>query len=179
AAIGATEAIVVSSDPDEVAVCRRFEHLCEVGERLNVNACLEFLPIYAIRDLASALRVISQVGHPRGKLLIDPLHVARSGGSVAEIAAVPDKLLTFAQFCDASREPPDEPSLDVLREEAVDGRFTPGAGDLPLRELLDVLPDDLPLSLELRSRPLRERFPDPGERARHVYSETRRFLDGV
>jgi sugar phosphate isomerase/epimerase len=179
AAVGATEAIVVSSDPDEVAVCRRFAHLCELGEQLGVNVCLEFLPIYAVRDLPSALRIIRDVGHPRGKLLIDPLHVARSGASVADIAAVPGELLSFAQFCDGAKEPPGEPTLDVLREEAVNGRFTPGAGQLPLRDLLDVLPDDLPLSLELRSRPLRERFPDPAERARHVYRETARFLGGA
>lgn len=179
AAIGATEAIVVSSDPDEVAVCRRFAHLCELGERVGVNVCLEFLPIYAVRDLRSALRVIREVGHPRGKLLIDPLHVARSGASLAEIAAVPRELFTFAQFCDAAAEPPGEPTLDVLREEAVNGRFTPGAGALPLHDLLKVLPDDLPLSLELRSRPLRRRFPDPVARARHVYRETARFLGGL
>jgi len=176
AEIGATEAIVVSSDADLGAVKKRFSALCEIGERVGINLCLEFLPIYQVNDLAKALEVLRDVDHPRGKLLLDPLHVARAGATVAQIAAIDQHLLTFAQFCDAPAQLPGERSFAVLLEEAVDGRSTPGAGGLPLRELLAVLPANLPLSLELRSRPLRERFPDAVERARHVFEETVRFL---
>jgi sugar phosphate isomerase/epimerase len=184
AAIGASEAIVVSSDPDLGAVKHRFAALCELGEQLDVNLCFEFLPIYQVKNLPMALEVLRDVGHPRGKLLIDPLHVARAGATVAEIAQLPRDLFSFAQFCDApatpaGEYPPGEPTFEVLLEEAIDGRSTPGAGALPLRELLAALPDNLPLSLELRSRDLRERFPDPTERARHVYHETIGFLEGA
>lgn len=176
AEIGATEAIVVSSDPDLKAVKVRFAALCEIGARVGINLCLEFLPIYQVNTLPKALEVLRDVDHPRGKLLIDPLHVARAGATVAQIADISPDLLSFAQFCDAAANPPGEPTFEVLLEEAIDGRSTPGAGGLPLRELLAVLPENLPLSLELRSRPLRERFPDPVDRARHVYEETVRFL---
>jgi len=176
AEIGASQAIVVSSDPDLGAVKRRFAALCELGDRLDINLCLEFLPIYRVKNLPMALEVLHDVGHPRGKLLIDPLHVARAGASISDVAAVSDDLFSFAQFCDAPLNLPGEHTFEVLLEEALDGRSTPGAGGLPLRELLGVLPADLPLSLELRSRPLRERFPDPVDRARHVYEETARFL---
>jgi sugar phosphate isomerase/epimerase len=176
AEIGASEAIVVSSDPDLTAVKKRFAALCEIAARLEINLCLEFLPIYQVRNLPMALEVLADVGHPRGKLLIDPLHVARAGASVADVAALSSDLITFAQFCDAPANLPGEPTFEVLLEEAIDGRSTPGAGGLPLRELLEVLPVGLPLSLELRSRPLRERFPDATDRARHVYTETVGFL---
>ena len=84
--------------------------------------------------------------------------------------------MSFAQFCDAPESLQKERTFEALLEEAVDGRLTPGRGGLPLRELLDILPDELPLSLELRSRDLRERFPDAADRARHVFVETVQFL---
>jgi len=176
AQIGATEAIVVSSDPDLGAVKARFAALCEIGDRVDVNLCFEFLPIYQVSTLPMALEVLTDVNHPRGRLLIDPLHLDRAGATVADVAGLSPELFSFAQFCDAPAQLPGERTFEVLLEEAIDGRSTPGAGGLPLRELLAVLPDNLPLSLELRSRPLREQFPDPVARARHVFEETERFL---
>ena len=181
AEIGATEAIIVSSDPDLTAVKVRFAAMCEIGERVGVNLCLEFLPIYRVNTLPKALEILHDVDHPRGKLLIDPMHVARAGATIADVADVSEHLFTFAQFCDApaslsGEDRPGGPTFEVLLEEALDGRSTPGAGGLPLRELLEVLPANLPLSLELRSRALRERFPDATDRARHIYEETARFL---
>ena len=161
AEIGASEAIVVSSDSDLEAVKVRFAALCEHGDRLDINLCLEFLPIYQVKSLPMALEVLAAVGHPRGKLLIDPLHLARAGATVADVAGLSSDLFSFAQFCDAPLYLPGEPTFECLLEEALDGRSTPGAGGLPLRELLEVLPRDLPLSLELRSRRLREQFPGP------------------
>ena len=42
--------------------------------------------------------------------------------------------------------------------------------------LYAALPGDIPLSIELRSRALREAFPDLGERAKAVAQATRRWL---
>lgn len=176
AACGATEAIVVSADPDQSAFTERFAELCELGDRFGVNVCLEFLPIYQVSDLAAALQVLGAVGHPRGKLLLDPLHVARAGATLDALRAVPRSLLTFAQFCDAPAELAGERSFENLLTEAVDGRVNPGRGGLPLRELLEILPATLPLSLELRSKALREAYPDAADRARHVFEDTMTFL---
>lgn len=176
AACGATEAIVVSADPDQAAFTERFAQLCEMGDRVGVNLCLEFLPIYQISDLAGALQVLDAVAHPRGKLLLDPLHVARAGATLEALRAVPGSLLSFAQFCDAPAELAGERSFENLLSEAVDGRVNPGRGGLPLRELLDILPPMLPLSLELRSKALRDEYPDAASRARHVFEDTMAFL---
>ena len=174
--IGASECIVVSSDPDVGAFTERFAELCEIGERVGVNACLEFLPIYQVSDLPTALSVLAAVDHPRARLLLDPLHVARAGASLDEIRAIPGELLSFAQFCDAPAELPGERNFQNLLSDAVDGRLNPGRGGLPLRELLEILSPDLPLSLELRSKALREQFPDAVARARNVFADTMAFL---
>ena len=42
--------------------------------------------------------------------------------------------------------------------------------------LYNVLPGGIPLSIELRSKALREGYPDPGARARAVAQATRNWL---
>ena len=53
---------------------------------------------------------------------------------------------------------------------------SPDALSTPLATLPDT---QTAVRIGLEFLPPDERFPDPAERARHVYSETRRFLDGV
>ena len=53
--------------------------------------------------------------------------------------------------------------------------FGPETRGLP-QEVLDALPDGIPLSLEVRSRALREAFPNATARAAHLLERTREFL---
>ncbi len=178
AEIGARNALVVSSDPDIEATKRRFEGICRIAERCGLNACLEFLPITELKTLPAALEVIRAVAHPRARLLVDALHLARSGGAPEDLRDVPPGLFSYAQICDAPAAPGSmEP--DALLHEAIDGRLLPGEGELPLQRLLQVLPAGLALAPEQRSRALRERFPDPVARAGAILRATRRFLQAI
>jgi sugar phosphate isomerase/epimerase len=176
AEVGATDAIVVSHVADPAHCADLMEPLCAYAHRRDINLCLEFLPIFAIKDLAGALEVLARVDRRNAKLLIDPLHLARAGSAPAALADVDEDLFSFAQFCDAPAEPPGTATYDDLLDEALNGRVNPGVGGLPLEDLLDRLPPTIPLSLELRSRALRDAFPDAVERARNVYAATRQFL---
>ena len=60
--------------------------------------------------------------------------------------------------------------------DAIDLRRQCGEGALPLKAMLDALPKDIPLSVELRSKALRDNFPDASERARAVAAATRDWL---
>jgi sugar phosphate isomerase/epimerase len=60
-------------------------------------------------------------------------------------------------------------------EEALDERLLPGEGELPLVELLEALPEGIPISVELRSKALRNGFA-PDERSQVVADATRRLL---
>ena len=51
-----------------------------------------------------------------------------------------------------------------------------GEGGLALADLYNALPDGIPLSIELRSKALRDTYPDPGERAKVVAQATRTWL---
>jgi hypothetical protein len=109
--------------------------------------------------------------------LIDPIHVDRSGTTALEIAAVPGALLPYAQFCDAPTQRPDPDNFNEIITDAIDLREQCGAGGLDLVSLYNVLPANIPLSIELRSKALRDCYPDAGERAKVVAAATRAWLE--
>jgi sugar phosphate isomerase/epimerase len=170
AAIGARFVLCISEDPDLSRTAERFAMLCEHGAAVGVRPVIEFMRFTTVRTLPDALAVVARAGHPAAGVLVDALHLARSGHRPAELAGIDPGLLPYAQLCDAPALAPPE---SELRREALDGRCLPGEGGLPLGELLDVLPASAPLSVELRSAQLREQFPDPVQRACAVAAATR------
>ena len=175
-ALGAPNVLVVSSDPDDAATAAKLRLLCEHGEGA-VRVSLEFALFTEVKSIAQAAAILRAVDHPAAAMLIDPLHLARSGGAPADVAALPRAWLPYAQFCDAGPLTFDTADRNAIIEEAVDRRLQVGEGELPLAEVLAALPDAVPLSIELRSKALRDGYPDPVERARSVLAATQRFLE--
>ena len=173
--IGARNVLIVSSDPNREATKRRFEQLCDLAQTAGMNACLEFLPITEIKSLADARDVVEAVAHPAGRILIDPVHLARSGGTPDDVAATPASLFSYAQFCDGPATLPDQ-EMETILTDAVDGRLMPGAGGLPLAALLEALAPDLPLSVEMRSKSVRDAYADATARARAILKATQAFV---
>ncbi len=172
AEVGARYVLVASRDPDRPRTVERFGQLCDVAADHGLVLVLEFLPIMAVRTLADAHEVIAGAGRANAGILVDSLHLSRSGGAPSELAGLNPGLLPYVQIADAPRQPP-EP--DALRDEALEGRLLPGEGELPLVELLAAVPG-VPISVELRSRSLTNTHPDPVERARIVLAATRTLL---
>jgi len=175
-ALGASNVLCVSSDPDAGSTASRLTELCVHAEGGGMRIALEFGIFTEVKTLAGALAVLDRVGHPLRALLIDPIHVDRSGGTPAEVAAVPRDLLPYAQFCDAPGERPDPHDFAAVITDAIDLRLQVGAGSLPLEALFRALPADIPLAIELRSKALREQYPDPCDRARVTAQATRAWL---
>ena len=171
--IGARHVLVASGPAERAFVVDRLAELCERAASVDVMVVLEFLPIFTVRSLADAVGIVEEVGHPSAAVLVDTLHLARSGGTPADLQHVPLRLFPYLQLADASAEPP--ATLDALREEALHGRLLPGEGGLPLRQTLNVVPD-VPVSVELRSRTLMTLHPDPRERSQIVLAATRRVV---
>ena len=101
-------------------------------------------------------------------VLVDALHLARSGGTPAAVAALPPERIAYMQLCDA---PAKAPPLEDLAHESRNYRLPPGEGELPLDELFDALPDDIPISVEVprsvdAGRTTRERAVLAGDAAR-------------
>ena len=176
AELGARNVLCVSSDPDMGATAARLAALCEHAEASQMRVALEFGIFTEVKNLTMALGVLEAVAHPLRALLIDPIHVDRSGSSIAEIATVPRELLPYAQFCDAPAQRPDPADFGAIITDAIDLREQCGEGGLPLDTLYKALPPGIPLSIELRSKQLRDGYPDLGERAKAVATATRRWL---
>jgi sugar phosphate isomerase/epimerase len=176
AELGVRHVLVASGPAERGAVVERFGELCERAAPAGVAVVLEFLPIFSVGTLDQAVSVVAEVDHPSGAVLVDTLHLARSGGSPADLGGVPARLLPYLQVADAPAAVP--VGADALRDEALHGRLLPGDGALPLEAVLGAVPD-VPLSLEIRSGRLLETHPDPLERARAVRAATERLLAAV
>lgn len=178
AELGAKNVLCVSSDPDMAQTAARLAELCRHAEGSGMRVALEFGIFTEVKNLTMALAVLDAVAHPLRALLIDPIHVDRSLSPIADIARVPPELLPYAQFCDAPPERPDPSDFGAIITDAIDLRQQCGEGGLPLDALYKALPPAIPLSIELRSKALRDGYPDAGERAKVVAAVTRRWLAG-
>jgi sugar phosphate isomerase/epimerase len=176
AELGAANALVVSSDPDPGATAAKFRELCEHAAAFGTRVALEFGLFTDVKNLDAALGILDRVNHPSAALLIDTLHLSRSGGTAKDVSRVPQRLLSYTQICDAGPNAPSRDDAAGIIAEAVDGRLLCGDGTLPLHEVLDRLPERQPLSVELRSKALRNAYPDARERAKALARSTREFL---
>lgn len=177
AELGARNVLCVSSDPDMGATRDKLADLAELGERLDIRINLEFGLFTEVRTIGAASAILTEVGSSAMGLLVDSLHLQRSGGTAADIAALPPAWLSYVQLCDAPREFDHLDDPEAIIEEAIDGRMAMGAGGLPLVETLAVLPAGLPVAIEERSKALRDGWPDLDQRAARMLATTRAFFD--
>jgi sugar phosphate isomerase/epimerase len=162
AALGAREAVVNGDEPEPLLLADLLHGLCELGRRYGIRMNLEPTPWTGIPTLGSARAVIDACGHPDARLMIDTLHVDRSGGTLADLAAVPPALIDCIQVCDAVGPRPAD--FETMIYQARNERAFPGEGNLDLVGMLAVLPDGVPLSLEAPVKSLAQRL-TPVERA--------------
>ena len=176
AELGARHLLVVSQDPDPRRSARTFAAVADAAAVHGVRAVLEFMVFSAVRTIADAWAILEASERPDAGLLVDPLHLARSGGSPADVAALAaahPARFPYAQLCDAPATAPGTESR-VLFTEAVEDRLLPGEGGLPLRELIAGLPAGVPLSVETPTRALAAA--PPAERARRAIAATAALL---
>lgn len=143
--VGARTLITARYDP----VAERFydfmARLAEVAARYEVRLAFEFVPFSEAKSIADARALLESVPAENLGLMIDPLHLARSGGTPADLAGLDPERLFLLQLCDASSRKPD--GVD-LRREARTSRLFPGEGELPLAEFLAATPADVEIEIE-------------------------------
>ncbi|WP_077145292.1 sugar phosphate isomerase/epimerase [Sphingopyxis sp. KK2] len=176
AAIGARNVLIVSSEDDSGRAAAKLNRLGDHAAAAGLRACLEFAAFTTVGSLERAINLVDAADCDNLGLLIDPLHLARTGGSPTDLDAVDPQRFPYAQFCDAPASGPPPSDIPEIIREALDLRLMPGEGALPLAELLDALPQETSLSIELRSAALRENHPDPADRARALLAATQRWF---
>lgn len=158
-------------------MARAVDQLGDLCDRVNpagVVPALEFLPFSGVRTWAAAREIVEAVGTDRAAVLVDSLHVTRSGDVAASVEATDPALVPYVQLCDAPAEPADATDEGLYRE-AVAERLFPGEGGLPLVDFLHALRPDTPLSVEVLSADLMARL-SPSERAAAALAATQRLL---
>jgi sugar phosphate isomerase/epimerase len=170
--LGVKRINTISIDPDRHRTFDEFAILAEMAAMRGLETTTELVPSLTVGDLPTALAAVRHVGRPDFRLLIDTMHVIRSGTSVADIAALDPQLIAYVQLCDAPREP----RLQSYFEEAMFERLAPGTGELGLRELVTVLPRNRVYSLEVPMRSEAKAGIGPHERLRKCVEAARKLL---
>jgi len=171
AEIGARRLSIVGWEPDRSRAVDRFGAICARAAEYGIRATLEFMLYSHVRSLGEALELLDTVNAPNLDLLIDALHLARSGGTPADLLAVDPKRLAVVQLCDA---PAASPGPNGLAEESRTNRLHPGDGELPLRELLAALPSDVAIEIEVPCKA--EAALSVEQRVRNCYDRAQAFL---
>jgi sugar phosphate isomerase/epimerase len=163
ARLGARFLNVMVTDPDVGRAHDTFAALCERARPYGLRPCMEGISYTAVRDLETAYRVLEGTG---GGLIVDPLHIQRSGDDIADLRRVDPSALGYLQLCDGPREVPAALRVpgglprgqaagdDVRQLESRAGRLLPGEGDIPVADFAAALPADLPVSVEAPNRQL-------------------------
>ena len=170
--LGAGWIITVSFNDDLAATGDLLAALVAHAAGSGVAPILEFGRFTSVGTLAAARRIAVRAGAP---ILLDPLHLARSGGTAADIADIPSTLLPYAQICDAGPAPAQDDPATLLAE-ARSERLDLGCGLLDLRAFVAALPPEVTLMNEVRSAAMAASFADPVAHVRHLGETMRRWL---
>jgi sugar phosphate isomerase/epimerase len=168
--LGVASVTASGDDADQSRLTAHFAELCDFAQPFGLRVDLEFMRWRAIGSLPQAEAIVRAADKPNGAILVDALHLTRSGGKAGDLISIPARYLRAAQICDAAAEVPATEAAVIA--EAREGRLPPGEGALPLGALLQSLPADARLSVEMPMPSLETRV-----RIARAFNATRRLLD--
>lgn len=142
--LGATCLTVAGEDSDRARMAANFAALCDMAAPYGIRVDVEFMAWRVVATIHDGAALVAAAGKPNGAVLLDSVHLARSGGSPADIAGVPCKA---AQICDGPLANP--VGTEALIYEARSHRLLPGDGELPLIDFLRALPPGTAISAEV------------------------------
>lgn len=171
AEVGGRCASVLAWESDRQQLLEHLALICAEAAVFGLQMNLEFAPFSAVRTIDDALALLAELRASNAKVLVDALHLARSGGTPNDVARLPVEAIAALQLCDA---PIAAPPPEQLHDEARTDRRYPGEGELPLTALMAALPPGL--VVEVETPVLRDRQLPLVERARRCADSARRFL---
>ena len=138
-ALGATTLNVSGDDDDVGRLGDNFAALCAQASSFAMRVELEFMRWRPVGTLEQAVAIVTRANSENGKILLDALHLFRSGGSMKTLQSIDRALIGSVQLCDASGPIPS--GDEAIIGEARGNRLAPGDGQLPLEELVAYLVD--------------------------------------
>jgi sugar phosphate isomerase/epimerase len=145
-------ALTRTAGDDETA--EGFAVLAAACAGAGLGCGIEFVPyLTAVKDLATAARMVTDCGVAGAGIVLDALHFFRSGAPWELLAALPAEQITSVQINDG----PQPAVLDSYATECMTMRLLPGDGGLDLLRFLSVIEAAgvrLPLTVEVPNREL-------------------------
>lgn len=164
AALGARTVSVVGATTDRSRLDAMLRELTDDARGFDITPTLEPISYQPVSTVLEARNYATRAGCA---ILIDPLHLARSESSLADVEDLPPALVPLLQLCDAPRALPAgfAEGLELPQGMTADGdprkvearalRDIPGDGELPLRELIAAVAPETPISVEVPNAVLR------------------------
>jgi sugar phosphate isomerase/epimerase len=176
AELGARWAVAAPYDPEPSRQADRFGALCDLAARHGLGVALEFFPWTDVRSVAGANAVVEAAGRSNGAILVDTLHFDRCGNVAADLDAIPPARLPFIHVCDAPAERPT--TLEGLLHHARAERLPPGEGGIEIMGVVDHMPADSPIALEVPMTAF-TRSAGPEAVAQRVIAAARAVIDRI
>jgi sugar phosphate isomerase/epimerase len=170
ASLGATRATTFIFDKDWETAIPKFRRLCDLAGKHGVMLGIEF-PIWTGYDLWRTLDFIEKAGHENAGIVMDPLHLTRTGGTAADLKKVDPRRIGYAQICDG----PLTIEKEKWRFEALHDRKLPGTASFPLVDIFGAMPP-MPVCVEVPMTALKDAGQDGLARATLAVEATRKVL---
>ena len=175
AALGSPTIVAICNQPDRARFGEVFGKYCEMAGKYRLRVALEFMKFSEIKTLSQAVRVVEEFGAPDTGVLIDALHFYRSGGLAADLSGVDRRRISHFQLCDGPTLL--HPTEEEMRTESRSHRLAPGDGAIPLRDFLNVLPEEIEVEYEVPMP--QDGGGTPEHRAQVAFRNATHFLSGL
>ncbi len=157
---------------DDSLVVDKLGKLCDLAQREGLTLSSEFCPMTAGNpSLDRSIWLVDQLGRPDFGMGVDTLHFVRSGASMETLAALDPRYFGIAQINDAIGT---HTSEDYIAD--VHNREVPGKGELPLREILNLVPESIKIEIEVPAAHRRKAGVTAEQHVRDVVEGTRAIV---
>jgi sugar phosphate isomerase/epimerase len=174
AQLGAKYALLIGDDPEWERMVNNFGQFCDRIAPMGMVAAIE-APVFrrVLCSIPLTVRLIVDSGRDNAAVCLDPLHFVEVGHTPDDLKGLDPRLFPYTQIRDGyvvnrlgSKFWQEEPHAI--------GAVSLGEGQVPLKEILDILPAGLPLSLEWAMP--RDSASSAAEWAKYALEQTRQFL---
>lgn len=173
AELGAGLLNVLAYGRDPARRADQFAALCDMARSRGLRVGIEFFPASQVGSLGAALALVAAIGRPgEVGVNVDLLHLMRTGGTLAELAAAPPGTILCGQLADGPLAAPADPV-----HEASAARCLAGEGAFDLAGFVAALPAGCPVSVEI-PRNAEAATMSALARARRAVEGVRRVLGG-
>lgn len=146
ASLGAKTATAIDFGEPRPDIAERLAAFDAIVRRLGMETLVEPISMGATRTLREGADLIAQAGID-GRLVVDLVHVMRTGGTPNSMAEMAPKLIGHVQFCDG----PLSIDAEGIGIEAVAERLYPGEGAFRLSDFARHIPAHATIGLEVPS----------------------------